>query len=109
MNKLFRHALKTRINCSIPIFDALAEAAKTDYRECPTQYEAKLMEKAYTELFYKFRERPESFGCPLPCTRISYDIDMSYYHENSGDPQLQKSNFSLFIYPNANFIEDQVE
>ena len=98
--------LKTRINCSIPIFDAISEAAKTYFRECPTKDDAKMMENSFSELFEEFRDRPESFGCPLPCTRISYDIDTSYYHENSEDP---RSNFSLFIFPSSKFIEDQSE
>ena len=68
-----------------------------------------MMEKTFMKLFYKFRDRPGSFGCPLPCTRISYDIDTSYYHENSGDPDAGRSNFRLFIFPSTEFVEDLSE
>ena len=101
--------LKNTINCSIPIFDAISEAAKTDFVECPNKEDAKMMEKTFMKLFYKFRDRPGSFGCPLPCTRISYDIDTSYYHENSGDPDAGRSNFRLFIFPSTEFVEDLSE
>ena len=101
--------MKTKTKCSIPIFDAISDAVKTYYEECPTKDDAKMVESTYTELYSNFKARPDSFGCLLPCTRISFDLDISYFHENSGDPMVNDSNFSLFTYPGSNFIEDQVE
>ena len=98
--------LMNRINCSIAIFDAISGAAKTNFGECPNNDVAKMMENIFLRLFEEFRDRPESFGCPLPCIRVTYDIDTSYYHENTED---SRSNFTLYIFPGSKFTEDQSE
>ena len=97
-----------KINCSIPIFDAISESEKTYLEECSTKEDAVRVEKIYKKIYYDFRLRPESAGCPLPCTRIRYELHVSYFHQNSGDPAVHKSKFLLYIYPSSNFIEDQV-
>ena len=97
-----------KINCSIPIFDAISESEKTYLEECSTKEDAVRVEKIYKKIYYDFRVMPESAGCPLPCTRIRYDLHVSYFHQNSGDLTLQKSKFLLYIYSSSNFIEDQV-
>ena len=103
-----RMELKIRINCSIPVFDAISVDSKTLFEECPTRADAKRTEKIYEKLYFDLRERPESFGCPMPCTRVTYDLHVSYYHENTADPVSQESNFTLLFYSSSNFIEDQV-
>lgn len=97
-----------KINCSIPIFDTISESAKSYLEECATRDDAERVQNIYIFLYREFRGKPESFGCPLPCTRISYDLHVSYFHQNSGDLTLQKSKFLLYIYSSSNFIEDQV-
>ena len=53
----------------------------------------------------------DKHGCPLPCSRVNYDLDVSYYHENTlGDPDLYKSsNFSLNFFPFSRRVEERIE
>jgi hypothetical protein len=77
-------------------------------KECSSTTEARIVEEIYKSVFVDLVKNPQQYGCPLPCTRISYELDVNYYHENSLEDEFSNSNFTLFIFPTSRIIEDQV-
>jgi hypothetical protein len=79
-------------------------------KECSNQADANATESIYKKEFISLIMSPQMFGCPLPCKRISYGLDVSYYHNNSYHSDNRKHNFILYIYPSLDLdiIEDQV-
>jgi hypothetical protein len=53
-------------------------------------------------------DSPHTYGCPLPCTRVRFDLNLNYYHENTVDNTEHPANFTLLFFPSSDFIEEQV-
>jgi hypothetical protein len=99
--------LDPEVNCSIAIFESISSDVKS-MKECSSATEARIVEEIYKSVFVDLVMNPQQYGCPLPCTRISYELDLNYFHENSLEDEMLNSNFTLFFYATSPIIEDQV-
>jgi hypothetical protein len=59
---------------------------------------------------YDFLAYPDKFGCPFPCNRLSYEINLQYFHENSWPDFYRPDNFNntfflSFFYDTFDTIE----
>jgi len=73
--------------------------------------EANATREVYRKLMFDLAKDSSSFGCPLPCHRINYNLNVRYFHENTMDEKANddESNFTLYFYPGSSYIEERVE
>jgi hypothetical protein len=100
--------LLSEVNCSIAVFESVSSSLKS-LEECSNKTAANASEQIYKRIFQELAKSPHMFGCPLPCKRITYELRILYFHQNSIGSFVQKSKFWLFIYPSSTIIEDQVK
>ena len=83
----------------------------TDLPECSNKEEARRTKDLVTKTMFDLARDSESFGCPLPCHRIHFDLDVSYFHENTLGEKVDDSepNFTLYYYPGSQYIEKHIE
>jgi hypothetical protein len=103
-----RSRLLSEVNCSIAVFESIASSLNS-LKECSNEATAKVSEHIYKRIFQELANRPHMFGCPLPCRRITYELRILYFHNNSIGSIIPKSKFWLFIYPSSTIIEDEVK
>ncbi len=100
------------VNCSIASFDQISEN-KPALKECENPEIAKEAQEMYYNLMTKLAKEPHLNGCPLPCKRVTYDLDVTYYHENIRGPTPTtdkiEANFTLYFFTRFALIEEQVE
>jgi len=68
--------------------------------------------KAFQDVNYEFLAYPESFGCPFPCVKFSYDLSLTYFHETSWTNFSKPKNFSnvfvlILFYDTLDMIENK--
>jgi hypothetical protein len=103
-----RSQLLSEVNCSIAVFESVSSSLKS-LQECSNKTAANASEQIYKRIFQELANRPHTFGCPLPCRHITYELRILYFHNNSIGPIIPKSKFWLFIYPSSTIIEDEVK
>ena len=59
------------------------------YVECKNVNEAKLVKVEYDKVLEAISLQPSTMGCPLPCTRSSYGLEINYYYDNGVDIQVR--------------------
>ena len=100
------------MNCSIAPFDQISEN-KPALKECDNPEIAKKVQVMYFNLTERLAKEPHLNGCPLPCTRVTFDLDVTYYHENTRGPpppsDESEANFTLYFFTRSALIEEQVE
>jgi len=83
-------------------------------RECSNETEGKDSIRKFQYIFFDFIGYPESFGCPLPCSRLSYIFTLYHLHKNSflyEMPQnfTEKDVYSFNYFYKTLLVEKQVE
>jgi len=82
-SKAISSFLKSRINCSIPGLSMFLSNLD-EIPECQDKLSAKRSYLQFvSELMYDFLAKPSDFGCPLPCTQTSYNLDIKYFHKTA--------------------------
>jgi hypothetical protein len=94
--------LKSNITCLIPGL-SIFFLSPNELPECQDKVSAKGSYVHFVLNFmYDFLANPSDFGCPLPCTQTSYNLDIKYFHKTAFldvDDQV-----ILFSYNNKSFI-----
>jgi hypothetical protein len=73
--------------------------------------EAKSTREVFRNILFKLARDSASFGCPLPCHRTTYNLDVSYFHENTLDEKVKEdeTNFTIYLYPGSPHVEERIE
>jgi hypothetical protein len=67
---------------------------KEDLEQCKTKATAKMTYKTFKGVNYDFLAYPDTFGCPFPCGKLSYEISLKYFHETSWPDIYKPDNFN---------------
>ena len=83
-------------------------------RECLNETEGNNSIRKLQNIFLEFAGNSESFGCPLPCSRLSDSFTLNLLHSNSilfEVPQnfTEKEVYYLTYYYKTLLVEKQVE
>ncbi len=57
---------------------------------------------------------PDDFGCPVPCTKLTYTTTINYYHQNNWFydyfvPTEIENNFALYVFFSTLNVQQQIE
>ena len=102
-----------KLNCSVFHLETMHDG-NTNLTECNSKQSAKEAIRLLKDTQFEISQNPLRFGCPLPCFRISYEVDVNYYHENTvgefmKDDYQMLSNFSVFFFSRSLWIEERIE
>ena len=79
---------------------------------CNDEESAKATEGAHIEIATNFLSDVSGNGCPLPCRRTSYNIDVKFTNENSWvlyEGLVKRNYLQLFMFYNTLTVEEKVE
>ena len=79
---------------------------------CNDEESAKEAEMTHIDIVANFLTNVSGYGCPIPCHRTNYNIDVKFTNENSWVlyEGLEKRNFfRLFMFYNTLIVEEKVE
>ena len=79
---------------------------------CNDKESAKEAEMTHIDIATNFLTNVSGYGCPIPCHRTNYNIDVKFTNENSWVlyEGLEKRNFfRLFMFYNTLIVEEKVE
>jgi len=90
--------LKSNINCSIPGM-RLFFSRPNELPECQSKESAKESYFQFINKFmYYFLANPSDYGCPLPCTQTSYNLEIKYFHKTAFMDVFDKVICNLFCF-----------
>ena len=104
--------LKPRINCTIAILRSIIPD-NSEILECNSILSAGITYKIMMNIFTEFSWKISQYGCPVPCSQSSYNINLRHLHRNSWiDPDNLNvpNDFAvLAILYNSLLVEERIE
>jgi hypothetical protein len=105
--------IQYKLNCSVFYLDQF-HGGITNLTSCNSKQMAKSTISLMAEHLVNMSVNTQLFGCPLPCFRISYSLDVNYYHENTVGANylfenVPASNFTVYFFFRSPWIEERIE
>ena len=105
--------IQNKLNCSVFFLEKFHEG-KTNLTACDSKETAKAPARLLKDTLVNVSVNPFLYGCPLPCFRISYGLDVNYYHENTVgenyvDENPPTNNFIVYFFYRSPWIEERLE
>ena len=97
------------INCTIFAFKELIDPSKNLLPLCSTSGLAQAVVQEFYAKLQSFTDHPDDFGCPVPCTTISYHSNIQYYGRPNEIYANKLGHFNLSVFYDNLAVEERTE
>ncbi len=99
------------VKCSIPALNTILPS-NTTITECANEDDALKVFRDFYNLTSRFVEQPSKYGCPVPCTQVTFKVYLEYFHKNTWkapDNGLEQDFFSMIYFYSTLSVEEKIE